>query len=105
MSVSIPATMQAVETAELGVDKLRMVERPVPQPGRGEILIRLSAATLNYRDLALLTGTYKPGLQIERSFILASDGCGVVAALGPEMSRFREGDRVIPITTQGWISG
>lgn len=105
MSTNVPMTMQVVEASELGLDKLRVVERPVPAPRRGEILIRLSAATLNYRDLALLKGSYKPGLRLERPFIPASDACGVVVALGSEVSRFGEGDRVIPIYTQGWISG
>ena len=102
---NILMTMQAIEAPEFGVDKLRVVERPVPEPSRGEILIRLSAATLNYRDLAVLKGSYKPGMRIERPYIPASDACGVVVACGSEVSRFREGDRAMPTFTQGWIGG
>jgi NADPH:quinone reductase-like Zn-dependent oxidoreductase len=65
MSASVPATMQVIEAAGFGLDRLRLVERPVPEPKSGETLVRLSAATLNYRDVAILKGSYKAGLQFE----------------------------------------
>jgi len=105
MSEPVPAIMQAVEAVGFGLDQLRIVQRPVPGPRRGEILIRLGAATLNYRDLALLKGAYRAGLRFEKPFIPASDACGVVVALGPEVTRFKPGERVIPVYTQGWIDG
>jgi NADPH:quinone reductase-like Zn-dependent oxidoreductase len=105
MAADIPKTMRVVEAAGLAIDRLRLVERPVPEPRCGEILIRLAAATLNYRDVAILTGRYRPGLQLDRPFIPASDGCGTVVALGPEVTRFALGDRVVPVYTQGWIDG
>jgi len=105
MTGNIPTIMRVVEAAGFGLDMLRVVDRPVPQPRRGEILVRLAAATLNYRDLAILKGTYKPGLKFERAFIPASDACGTVVALGPDVTRFVVGDRIIPVFTQGWISG
>jgi len=97
--------MRAVEAAEFGLNKLRIVERPVPEPMRGEILIRVSAATLNYRDLAILKGIYRPGFQLEQPYVPGSDACGTVVATGPAVTRFREGDRVMPTFTQTWISG
>ena len=78
-----------------------MIERPVPQPGRGEILIRLSAATLNYRDLALLTGIYKPGLQIERPFIPAAAWSRRLVPRCPAFAGATGSFR----SPQGWISG
>ena len=103
--MNIPLTMRAIEAPEFGLDKLRIVERPVPEPKLDEILIRVSAATLNYRDLAILKGSYRPGFKLERPFIPGSDACGVVVAIGSEVTRFREGDRVMPTFTQTWISG
>jgi len=49
MSGAVPKTMRVVEAAGLAIDRLKLVERPVPEPRRGEILVRLAAATLNYR--------------------------------------------------------
>jgi len=68
---AIPATMRAVEASGFGLDKLALVEKPVPVPQRGEILVQIKAATLNYRDLAILQGTYKP--DFKGSFIPGSD--------------------------------
>lgn len=103
MSEGLPTTMRAIEATGAGLDTLRLVERPMPRPAPGEILIRLTAATLNYRDLAILQGTYQPGFK--RPFILASDACGTVVARGSGVARFAEGDRVVPVYTQGWVDG
>lgn len=99
----IPSHMRAVAASGRGLDGLAIVEQPVPAPGPGEILIRLRAATLNYRDLAILKGLYRPDLK--HDFIPASDACGEVVAVGPNVTRFKPGDRAIPVYTQGWIDG
>jgi NADPH:quinone reductase-like Zn-dependent oxidoreductase len=100
---AIPATMRAVEASGFGLDKLALVEKPVPVPQRGEILVQIKAATLNYRDLAILQGTYKP--DFKGSFIPGSDGAGTVVAVGSGVTRFKPGDRVVPVYTQGWVGG
>lgn len=105
MSQAIPRTMRVIEATGFGIDKLALVERPVPEPAPGQILVRLTTATLNYRDFAILSGRYRAGLQFERSYVPASDGCGTVAALGAGVTRFRVGDRVVPVYTQGWVDG
>jgi NADPH:quinone reductase-like Zn-dependent oxidoreductase len=97
--------MRVIEATGFGIDKLAMVERPVPEPGPGQVLVRLSAATLNYRDFAILSGRYRAGLQFERPYVPASDGSGTVEALGTGVTRFQVGDRVVPVYTQGWIDG
>ncbi len=97
------AMMRAVEAEGFGLDKLRLVERPVPRPGPGEILIRVKAATLNDRDLAILKGSYKP--ELKPPFVPGSDACGEVVEAAPGVTRFKVGDRVVPTYTQGWIDG
>ncbi len=85
-----------------GIDALTMVERPTPKPGHGQVLVRMRATSLNYRDLIIAKG----GLgKRERSLIPVSDGAGEVAEVGPGVARVRTGDRVAPIFTQSWLGG
>lgn len=86
-----------------GVDGLALVERPTPQPRAGEVLVRLKAATLNYRDLLTVKGGY--GSRQKFPLIPVSDGAGVVEAVGPGVQAFSPGDRVIGSFFESWISG
>jgi NADPH:quinone reductase-like Zn-dependent oxidoreductase len=96
-------TMRAIEATGFSIDALRLGERPVPSPRRGEILVRIHAASLNYRDLAILVHRYLPNLALP--YVPASDACGEVVAVGEEVSRFQVGERVMPLYTQGWHDG
>jgi NADPH:quinone reductase-like Zn-dependent oxidoreductase len=82
---------------------LHLAARRDPRPRRGEILVRLKAASLNYRDLAILVQKYLPSLALP--YVPASDACGDVVEVGEEVTRFKVGDRVTPIYTQGWHDG
>jgi NADPH:quinone reductase-like Zn-dependent oxidoreductase len=85
-----------------GIDALKIVERPTPKPGPGEVLVRIRATSLNYRDLIIAKG----GLgKREKSLIPLSDGAGEVVEAGPGVTRVRAGDRVAPIFTQTWLGG
>jgi NADPH:quinone reductase-like Zn-dependent oxidoreductase len=95
--------MKAVEAKQFSLDALTVVDRPVLRPGRGEILVRVKAVSLNYRDLAVLTGTYIQNLPLP--FVPASDACGEIVEVGEGVERWRVGDRVTPIYTQGWHDG
>ena len=95
MSAQKLTTMRAIEATGFGIGNLRLVTRPIPSLGRGDILIKLKAASLNYRDLAILKGTYKPDLK--GAFGPGSDGAGEVIEVSPEVTRFKPGDRVIPV--------
>jgi NADPH:quinone reductase-like Zn-dependent oxidoreductase len=86
-----------------GLSGLMLVEKPVPKPGIGEVLVRMSAVTLNYRDLLILKGGY--GSHQKLPLIPLSDGAGVVEAIGPAVWRFMPGDRVIGGFFENWISG
>lgn len=98
-----PKTMRALEAKDFSIDALGLAERPVPKPRRGEILVRIKAASLNYRDLAILAQKYLPTLALP--YVPASDACGEVVEVGEEVTRFKVGDRVTPIYTQGWHDG
>jgi NADPH:quinone reductase-like Zn-dependent oxidoreductase len=93
-----------VQTGSTSLDGLRPAERPDPQPGWHEILIRVRATSLNYRDQMVLTGNYFGG-PVTRNLIPLSDGAGEVAGVGPGVTRFKAGDRVVGTFFQGWISG
>jgi NADPH:quinone reductase-like Zn-dependent oxidoreductase len=87
-----------------GIDSLVICETAMPDPGPGEALVRLNAATLNYRDWLFITGTL-PGMTKEPDYVPLSCAAGVVAAVGEGVSRVQVGDRVSPIFSQGWLTG
>jgi len=82
-----------IPPAPKGVDDLRLVERPEPTPRAGQVVVRIRAASLNYRDQAVITGTY-PGPTVATDLIPLSDGAGEVTAVGDGVTRVRVGDRV-----------
>jgi NADPH:quinone reductase-like Zn-dependent oxidoreductase len=86
-----------------GPDGLRREELPDPTPGVGEVLVRIRAASLNYRDLLISKGHYSRSLALP--LIPLSDGAGEVAAVGPGVTRFKPGDRVAAAFMTGWIDG
>ena len=76
---------------------------PDPEPGAGEILVRVRAVSLNYRDLMIARG--EAGLKNLEGLVPASDGAGEVVAVGDGVSRFKTGDRVAGTFFQGWHDG
>jgi NADPH:quinone reductase-like Zn-dependent oxidoreductase len=94
----------AVLQSSEGIDTIRIVECDVPEPGPGQALVRLTAATLNYRDLIMAKGLI-PGIAKAPELIPLSCASGVVEAVGPGVDRVQAGDRVMPIFTLGWIDG
>ncbi|MCU0870661.1 MAG: NAD(P)-dependent alcohol dehydrogenase [Burkholderiales bacterium] len=96
-------TMRALQATAFSIDSLALAERAVPAPRRGEILVRIRAASLNYRDLAILAQAYIPTLPLP--YVPASDACGEVVAVGEDVTRFAVGDRAVPVYTQGWHDG
>ena len=87
-----------------GFDKLYLEERPDPAPGPGEVLIQMQAWSINYRDFAVAAGKYFGGA-LKQPSIPLSDGAGVVAAVGPGVTRFKEGDRVQGAFFTAWEDG
>jgi NADPH:quinone reductase-like Zn-dependent oxidoreductase len=83
-----------------GLDNLRVVEKPDPVPGAGQIVVDVKAATLNYRDLATVTAPSG-----RTPFVPCSDGAGLVSAVGAGVTRVKVGDHVAPLFFQGWFAG
>jgi NADPH:quinone reductase-like Zn-dependent oxidoreductase len=86
-----------------GLDQLRAGERPQPEPGPGEALVRIRAASLNFRDLLVVEGKYNPRMKLPR--VPASDGAGEIAAIGSGVSRWKPGDRVVLPFFPAWREG
>ncbi|MFT5172328.1 MAG: NADPH:quinone reductase-like Zn-dependent oxidoreductase [Gammaproteobacteria bacterium] len=95
--------MQVVELrARNGIEALVACERPTPQPGPGDILLRIKAVTLNYRDLAIARGSYGT---FALPIVPTSDACGEVIQVGADVTRFAIGDSVCPLYVMDWLSG
>ncbi|MBI1263044.1 MAG: zinc-binding dehydrogenase [Rhizobiales bacterium] len=89
-------------TDDYGIDKLQLVEQDRPKPGHGEILIALKHASLNYRDLATISGFMG---KLPAPFIPLSDAAGEVVEVGEGVTRFKAGDKVCPGFFPTWLSG
>ena len=98
--------MRALKAQEpWGLDALEIVEAPDPTPGPGEVLVRMRAVSLNYRDLLMVGGMYPRMAGSPNHVTPFSDGCGVVEAVGDGVTRVKPGDRVATLFFQNWISG
>jgi NADPH:quinone reductase-like Zn-dependent oxidoreductase len=95
--------MKAYEIREFGIDNLALVDRPEFKPTAGEVLVRLHAASLNYRDFMVVAGTYNPRMKLPA--VPFSDGAGEVVAIGDGVTKWKIGDRVMPIFAQRWFDG
>jgi NADPH:quinone reductase-like Zn-dependent oxidoreductase len=86
-----------------GPDALRGEELPSPTPGPGQVVVRIRAVSLNYRDLLISKGLYNPKLRLP--MIPLSDGAGEVAVTGAGVTRFKPGDRVAACFMPAWVGG
>ena len=88
---------------EFGIENLTLADRPDPQPGHGQIAVRVKATSLNYRDLMTVKYGGMRGLNLP--LIPLSDGAGEVVATGEGVTRVKPGDRVAGIFFQNWLAG
>ena len=90
-------------TAANGAESLKLKSLDEPQPSPGQVLVRVRATSLNYRDLMVATGRYGAGIPLP--LIPLSDGAGEIVALGADVTRWKVGDRVAGTFFQNWQAG
>jgi NADPH:quinone reductase-like Zn-dependent oxidoreductase len=95
--------MKAWQLQAFGRENLSLNEVPQPTPGPGEVLVRISSVSLNYRDKLLYDGLYNPHLDFPITQV--ADAVGEIVALGPNTTRFKVGDRVVTNYCTRWIDG
>ncbi len=86
-----------------GLESLILKEHLIPQPGRGEVLVRIHANSLSYRDLMIFKGNYP--LPVKPDVVPVSDGVGEVVAIGTGVTRAKSGDRIAVQMFPQWIDG
>lgn len=97
--------MRALSVEKFGLDSLAVRDLPRPQPGAGEVLLRVRAASLNYRDFLVASGKYNPRFPLPLT--LGSDAVGDVVEFGAGAAQagLEIGDRVVVHMVQGWLDG
>jgi NADPH:quinone reductase-like Zn-dependent oxidoreductase len=95
--------MRAIELQKFGPNGLVLVDRPMPEPGPGEVRVKMRACSLNYRDWMTFAGTYNPRLPLP--LVPLSDGVGIIDALGEGVTHRKVGERVIGLFNQAWQDG
>src|SRR4051794_20348130 len=90
-------------TSGSGIDGLTRKEHDVPKPGPREVLVRIRANSLNFRELSVLHGTYP--LPVKPDVIVGADGAGDIVACGASVTRVQLGDRVAAAMFPRWIDG
>jgi NADPH:quinone reductase-like Zn-dependent oxidoreductase len=95
--------MKVWQIQSFGIDQLALEEVPQPRPARGEVLVKVHAVSLNYRDLLMVRGQYNPRMAFPR--IPCSDGAGEVVEVGAEVKNITAGQRVAGIFMQHWLDG
>jgi NADPH:quinone reductase-like Zn-dependent oxidoreductase len=96
--------MKAVEIrGSFGIDSLTLTERPEPKLGPGLVVVKVKAASLNFRDLMTVKGQYNPKQPLP--LIPLSDGVGEVVDVGAGVTRVKTGDRVAGAFAQKWLAG
>ena len=94
--------MQCVQLTESGLENLKVTSKTAPEPGPGEVSVRMHAAAVNYRDFMICAGMY--GGDKEYPLIPLSDGAGEIESVGSGVTQFQPGDRVMTVFWQDWES-
>ena len=92
--------MKLIELNNFGDDGFQHTERGTPSPCIGEVVIKVHAASLNFRDFMIAKGLYNPN--IELPLVPLSDGAGEVVSVGNDVTEFNVGDRVMSVFWQDW---
>lgn len=95
--------MRTYRLDAFGLDHLQLADEPAPRPGPGQVLVKMEAASLNFRDHLMVNGTlYR---EVPLPLVPVSDGAGTVLEVGEGVTRFRPGDRVTTFYKARWLAG
>lgn len=86
-----------------GIESLQQIERPDPKPAYRQVLVKIKACSLNFRDLGIVRGSYR--MPVRDNVIPLSDGAGEIVEAGPGVTRVKVGDRVAGCFFQRWYGG
>ncbi|MGS2737941.1 zinc-dependent alcohol dehydrogenase family protein [Sinomicrobium sp. M5D2P17] len=96
--------MKTWEILGFGLENLKQTVRATPEPGAGQLLVKVNAVSLNYRDKAIIEGAYLPHL-MKMPIVPVSDFAGTVVGLGKGVTKFKVGDRVMSTMFPTWKNG
>jgi NADPH:quinone reductase-like Zn-dependent oxidoreductase len=85
-----------------GVDQLTYSEVPDPKPAAGEVLVKVAGTSLNPVDWKIRAGYLKAVMPVQFPAVLGSDVAGTVVAVGPGVTAFKPGDKVLGLVTQSY---
>lgn len=97
-------TMKAWQLRGFGLDNLKLENITVPTPGKNEVLIKVGAVSLNFRDKAIVDGIYEPEM-VPNPLTPVSDASGTIVQIGADVTRFKVGERVTSHLYSKWIKG
>lgn len=95
--------MQAIQVENYGIEHLTLTEVPTPSIGENEVLVKTTAASLQYLDLLLTENT--AGFNVPIPFVPVSEAVGIVESVGEKVTRWKKGDRVIIPFISRWEAG
>ncbi len=95
--------MKAFEVSQFGIENLNVVECEMPEPAANEVLVKLHAVSLNYRDVMVVKGQYNPKMKLPA--VPFSDGAGEVVEVGESVTKWSIGDRICSTIIPAWIDG
>jgi NADPH:quinone reductase-like Zn-dependent oxidoreductase len=96
--------MKAWQLHAFGLENLTLDKVAIPVPGPNDVLIKVGAVSLNFRDKAIVDGIYEPEM-IPKPLIPVSDAAGTIVQIGSNVTRFKIGDRVTSHLYSKWIDG
>lgn len=96
-------TTRAFHLTDFGFEHIQQKTVELPALGAHDVLVKMHAASLNYRDFLVAKGLYSRNLKLP--LVPLSDGAGEVVDIGSAVTLFKRGDRVTPIFMQAWLSG
>ena len=97
-------TMKAWQLKGFGLDNLKLEDIAMPIPGKNEVLIKVGAVSLNFRDKAIVDGIYEPEM-VPNPLTPVSDASGTIVQIGANVTRFKPGERVTSHLYSKWVDG